>query len=205
MAITCLDTAKGGHCPFLRYARAPWHREATLWAAEGGHLECLRCAHEHGAPWHGSTTSFAASGGHLECLRYAHEHGAPWHEETMYAAARRGHLECLRYAVLRQHVSIAHVVTPFANWFRQMAWHDLTPKHAVQKRSEFLAAVWRIAKLRLALSWAVAAFRRRAQRRRAAAAAIIQRAWLDACYRPGGRGADAAAERWHERARTDSY
>ena len=42
---------------------------------KGGHLECLKYAHENECPWDGYTCSKAASGGHLECLKYAHENG----------------------------------------------------------------------------------------------------------------------------------
>ena len=47
-------------------------------AAEGGHLECLKYAHENGCPWDEWTCSMAAFNGHLECLKYAHENGCPW-------------------------------------------------------------------------------------------------------------------------------
>ena len=33
------------------------------------------------------TCSEAARGGHLECLKYAHEKGCPWDEETCSEAA----------------------------------------------------------------------------------------------------------------------
>ena len=69
-------------------------------AAGGGHLECLRYAHENGCPWDVYTCRSAARGGHLECLRYAHENGCPWDGATCMqsAALREGHLECLRSA-----------------------------------------------------------------------------------------------------------
>ena len=46
-------------------------------AAEGGHLDCLQCAHEHGSPWDIETYKNAAANGHLDCLQYAREHGVP--------------------------------------------------------------------------------------------------------------------------------
>jgi hypothetical protein len=46
-------------------------------AAENGHLECLKYAHEHGCPWNENTCLNAAENGHLECLKYAREHGCP--------------------------------------------------------------------------------------------------------------------------------
>ena len=45
---------------------------------------------------HGQPCSGAASGGHLECLKYAHEQGCPSDEQTSLAAASGGHLECLK-------------------------------------------------------------------------------------------------------------
>ena len=72
--------------------------DTIMFAAENGHLECLRYAHENGAPWSSLTCMSAGKNGHLECLRYAHENGAPWDEWTCVNAAQNGHLECLRYA-----------------------------------------------------------------------------------------------------------
>ena len=93
--------AGGGHLECLRYAHengCPWDVYTCASAAGGGHLECLRYAHENGCPWGGATCASAAGGGHLECLRYAHENGCPWGGATCASAARGGHLECLRYA-----------------------------------------------------------------------------------------------------------
>jgi len=73
-------------------------RQSTYFAAQYGHLECLKYAHEDGYGWHPRTTRIAAENGHLECLRYAHENGCEWHPDTTYIAAINGHLECLRYA-----------------------------------------------------------------------------------------------------------
>ncbi len=47
-------------------------------AAEYGHLDCLRYAHENGCRWNSNTCMFAAENGHFDCLRYAHENGCPW-------------------------------------------------------------------------------------------------------------------------------
>ena len=73
-------------------------------AAEGGHLECLKYAHENGSPWNERTCVAAAECGRLECLKYLHENGCEWHEDACAAAAdgdtapAEGHLECLKYA-----------------------------------------------------------------------------------------------------------
>ena len=59
-------------------------RRTCSYAAEGGHLECLKYAHEKGCPWDAKTCSEAAQRGHLECLKYAHEKGCPWDEEDLF-------------------------------------------------------------------------------------------------------------------------
>lgn len=67
-------------------------------AANGGHLECLKYAHENGCPWDIFTCADAAHGGHMQCLKYAHEQGCPWDADTCSMATLGGHLECLKYA-----------------------------------------------------------------------------------------------------------
>ena len=47
-----------------------------------------------------SSTYYAAENGHLECLKYAHNSlraSCEWHPETTYIAVYNGHLECLKY------------------------------------------------------------------------------------------------------------
>ncbi len=48
------------------------------YAAENGHFDCLRYAHENGCPWDETTCRYAAENGHLDCLRYAYNNGCPW-------------------------------------------------------------------------------------------------------------------------------
>ncbi len=72
-------------------------------AAQNGHLECLKCFFENGyegqSPW---TTAYAARYGHLECLKYLRSPKSgkpcPWDSWTTILAAEGGHLECLKYA-----------------------------------------------------------------------------------------------------------
>jgi hypothetical protein len=95
-----IEAAENGHLDCLRYAHengCEWRCTAST-AAKNGHLDCLRYAHENGCEWDESTTKYAAQNGHLDCLRYAHENGCAWHEETTSEAAYYGHLDCLRYA-----------------------------------------------------------------------------------------------------------
>mmetsp|Transcript_8092 Transcript_8092/g.13459 ORF Transcript_8092/g.13459 Transcript_8092/m.13459 type:complete len:555 (-) Transcript_8092:205-1869(-) len=76
----------------------PWDPWTCRWAAEKGHLECLRYAHTHGCPWDTHVCSAAAKNGYLDCLRYAHEQGCPWDIETCLFATEFDHLDCLSYA-----------------------------------------------------------------------------------------------------------
>ncbi len=92
-----------GHLNILKYLRSlpepcPWDHNTTAWAAEGGHLECLKYAHENGCDWDFLTPALAAFGGHLECLKYAYENGCRWNEITTSYAAQTGHLQSLKYA-----------------------------------------------------------------------------------------------------------
>lgn len=60
--------------------------------------ECLRLAHEYGdCGWYTFACSLSAHGGHLACLKYAHEVGCPWDKNTYAYAAAGGHSECLAY------------------------------------------------------------------------------------------------------------
>jgi hypothetical protein len=94
--------AQNGHLDCLRYAHevgCEWNIHTTEQAAEYGHLHCLQYAHENGCEWNGWTIAQAAKNGHLDCLRYAHENGCEWHINTARDAAEFGHLDCLRYAI----------------------------------------------------------------------------------------------------------
>jgi hypothetical protein len=59
------------------------------YAAEGGHLEVLKWAHENGCPWDARTCWAAAKAGHLEVLQWARENGCPWNKWTWDHATSR--------------------------------------------------------------------------------------------------------------------
>jgi hypothetical protein len=63
-------------------------------AADTGHLDCLKYAHEHGCPWDEETYSSAAYYGHLDCLMYAHKNGCPRNKEKCLRVAKG---ECKQY------------------------------------------------------------------------------------------------------------
>ena len=93
--------AENGHLECLKFAHehgCAWDERTCMYAARSGQLECLKYAHERGCAWDEETCDYAAGNGHLECLKYAHEHGCAWDEGTCYFAAWNGHLECLKYA-----------------------------------------------------------------------------------------------------------
>ncbi len=52
-------------------------RDTCRFAAEKGHLDCLRYAHENGCPWDEYTCRGAVENGRLDCLHYAYENGCP--------------------------------------------------------------------------------------------------------------------------------
>lgn len=98
---TRVNITEGGYLDCLVYAHehgCPWNKHMCEAAAENGRLACLRYAHENGCPWDAATCTVAAQNGRLDCLMYAHENGCPWNAFTCATAALRGHLNCLMYA-----------------------------------------------------------------------------------------------------------
>ena len=83
---------------FLHKNKCPWDTQTCAYAAEKGHLKCLKYLHENGCPWDKDTCSLAAYNGHIECLKYAHENGFSWDENTCAYAALFRHFDCLKYA-----------------------------------------------------------------------------------------------------------
>ena len=96
---TTSASAKGGHLDCLRYA----HENGCAWgwvceyACESGYVDCLRYAHESGCPLSGWESYMAALEGNMGCLVYAHEHGFPLDARTSRAALMSGNVDCLRY------------------------------------------------------------------------------------------------------------
>jgi len=79
--LTMAVAARHGHLEAVQYAfeqEEAWiSTVACEWAAERGHLNCLKYLHEVGAPWNDRTLKKALAGGHMECYNYAKEHGCP--------------------------------------------------------------------------------------------------------------------------------
>lgn len=96
---TCKLAAENGHLNCLKYAHengCPWDSYTCSNAAENGHLDCLKYAHENGCPWTKFTCLLAAENGHFDCLKYAHENGCPWDGDTCFTAALFSYFDCLK-------------------------------------------------------------------------------------------------------------
>jgi hypothetical protein len=55
--------------------------DVLLFAANYGHLDCMKFAYENGCPWNVYTISFAANYGHLDCMKFAYENSCSLNEE----------------------------------------------------------------------------------------------------------------------------
>ena len=94
--------AKQDNMEMLKYCVAnecPIDVWACAFAAENGHLECLKYLHEEvKAPWDSGTADWAAENGHLHILEYLVERKYDQFDEYACAcAAEDGHLDCLKY------------------------------------------------------------------------------------------------------------
>ena len=97
----CALAAEGGHLEVVQWARehgSQWNAVTCHLAAMSGHLEVLRWAWKQDCPWNAMTCANAAWGGHLDVLRWAREHGCPWNNRTTEYAAGCGHLDVLQWA-----------------------------------------------------------------------------------------------------------
>jgi len=79
--LTMAVAARHGHLEAVQYAfeqKEAWiSTVACEWAAERGHLNCLKFLHEQGCPWDFQTLKKARARGHMECYNYAKDHGCP--------------------------------------------------------------------------------------------------------------------------------
>jgi hypothetical protein len=72
-------------------------------AAQNGHFDCLKYAHENGCEWNNNTCE-AIVANHLlhddsqQCLKYLHKNGCEWDAQACKHAALNGHLCLLQYA-----------------------------------------------------------------------------------------------------------
>jgi len=89
--------------PVLKLARewgANFNNEMLVpYAAQGGHLECMKWLMEQGAPLNESTTNLAATGGHLDVLNWvADQPNMCWDDDTYDGAIQSKHLHVLEWA-----------------------------------------------------------------------------------------------------------
>ena len=99
----CAYAAENGHLECLKYLReevkAPWDFRTASWAAAKGHLHILEYLVERKYDQYSVHACwFAAENGHLDCLKYLHETAkAPWDEEAFLEADGNGHPDCVQY------------------------------------------------------------------------------------------------------------
>jgi hypothetical protein len=91
-----------GNLEMVKYCVAnecPMNERACAYAAENGHLECLKYLHEEvKVRWDSWTAAWAAHNGHLHILEYLVERKYDkFDEDTCAYAAKYGHLNCLKY------------------------------------------------------------------------------------------------------------
>jgi len=99
----CAYAADGGHLECLKYLReevkAPWDSTTAAWAAENGHLHILEYLFERKYDKYSEyACELAAMNGHLDCLKYLHETAkAPWDEDAVRVAHANDQPECVQY------------------------------------------------------------------------------------------------------------
>jgi len=80
--------------------KCKWGGWTITAAAAQGNLEMVKYCVANACPINKYACAFAADGGHLECLKYLREEAkAPWDYEVLHFAHAKKHLECLRYAI----------------------------------------------------------------------------------------------------------
>ena len=99
---TIYAAASQGNLEILKYCVAnecPINEDACAFAADRGHLECLKYLREEvKAPWDFRTANRAAANGHLHTLEYLVERKFDnYIEKPCEYAATLGHLDCLKY------------------------------------------------------------------------------------------------------------
>ena len=99
----CAWAADGGHLECLKYlseeVEEPWDSLTAEWAAESGHLHILEYLVERKYDqFDRSACMCAATNGHLDCLKYLHETAkAPWDDDAVQEAHENNHPECVQY------------------------------------------------------------------------------------------------------------
>jgi len=99
----CAYAAENGHLACLKYlheeVKAPWNSNTASFAAHNGHLHILEYLVERKYDQYNTwVCKFAAMNGHLNCLKYLHETAkAPWDDGSVFYAHEKNHPECVQY------------------------------------------------------------------------------------------------------------
>jgi len=100
---TACAAAEGGQLEILRYCaskkecRMTSNSNVMIFAAFGGHIECLNYLHQIGVPWSEEVPIYASQAGKIEILERIHELGCPLNEDACSEAALHGHLDLLKF------------------------------------------------------------------------------------------------------------
>jgi len=101
--MACEYAAENGHLECLKYLReevkAPWGSGTASWAAAYGHLHILEYLVERKCDqFDEDACAFAAAKGQLDCLKYLHETAkAPWSSWVLQQAHENNHTDCVQY------------------------------------------------------------------------------------------------------------
>ena len=101
--VACAYAAQNGHLECLKYLReevkAPWGSGTASWAAAYGHLHILEYLVERKCDqFDEDACAFAAAKGQLDCLKYLHETAkAPWSSWVLQQAHENNHTDCVQY------------------------------------------------------------------------------------------------------------
>lgn len=80
------EAAALGNLNVLKHLRV-FSSTVLFFAANGGHLECVKWLIENGCPWDWDTCAGAVAGGNLDVVRYLHSQHCPWDKERLLLVA----------------------------------------------------------------------------------------------------------------------
>ncbi len=78
-------------------------KKAMDYAAQYGHLECLKFLHSIGKDCTTYAMDYAAANGHLECIQFLHSIGKDCTENVIDLAMENGHLDIVKW--LRENIN----------------------------------------------------------------------------------------------------
>ena len=74
-----------------------WRQPVVVRAVYLGNVDIVRHLHGRGDLLKNICVEYAANGGHLECLKYVLNNGFTATSEALHIAARQGHLSCVKH------------------------------------------------------------------------------------------------------------